>query len=477
MTRQPAARAADIREAAAGTCPTAPVSASSPRKAAPSGGATPVAADAMRRGHGQVAPRLVHPPPPDAAPNRSALPRPRPAVRSRTAADQLEPPGVEPRGLAATATVGRADERLDLHGVTPPTPPQQRDRGAREPLAAAQRGRGVDRTQAPVPISYQAVSPSGPNQSCRGEDAEPRTRVSVEGQDDVDGVLQGAGPGEIDLLGDVAREHHRAPRVLREADTGRRWRPEPGRPRPGRVRCQGRGSSVRSPPRAPRGGRPRRRPGRARARAPARTAPGRCRCPRRRARAATCPRDSSPEASSDATPAAESAPRSCRRRVDLPIPGSPASRTTEPGTKPPPRTRSRSASPVSIRRTPSSWGWERALVGAACAATPGPAARSRTDPQARTSRSGRPLRAGGAAAGALKDGPRGRHPVTVRGWTDTPREGPLTSKGSRVWLERVADRPGRVRPGRAGDGSLPRRTSRARSAGLARSATCRYQPV
>src|SRR5215510_15296514 len=41
----------------------------------------------------------------------------------------------------------------------------------------------------------------------------------------------------------------------------------------------------------------------------------------------------------------------CRSSVDLPMPGSPPSSTSEPGTTPPPRTRSNSSMPVD-RRTP-----------------------------------------------------------------------------------------------------------------------------
>lgn len=39
----------------------------------------------------------------------------------------------------------------------------------------------------------------------------------------------------------------------------------------------------------------------------------------------------------------------CRSSVDFPMPGSPPIRTAEPGTSPPPRARSNSASPVDLR--------------------------------------------------------------------------------------------------------------------------------
>src|SRR4051794_8401190 len=77
--------------------------------------------------------------------------------------------------------------------------------------------------------------------------------------------------------------------------------------------------------------------------------------PRRSARRRTCAADSSPVAyrirsgpTVAATPAA-----AWRSNVDLPIPGSPPTRTTEPGTSPPPSTRSSSAIPIGTR---SCWG-------------------------------------------------------------------------------------------------------------------------
>ena len=56
-------------------------------------------------------------------------------------------------------------------------------------------------------------------------------------------------------------------------------------------------------------------------------------------------RDSSPDTYSTCF-SAESRWHTCRRSVDFPIPGSPPTRTREPGTIPPPSTRSSSSSPV-----------------------------------------------------------------------------------------------------------------------------------
>src|SRR5919198_3878247 len=70
----------------------------------------------------------------------------------------------------------------------------------------------------------------------------------------------------------------------------------------------------------------------------------------RRARNATCWADSSPLTYSTLSPTACDKEASiCSSRVDLPIPGSPPSNTTEPATNPPPSTRSSSLRPVGVR--------------------------------------------------------------------------------------------------------------------------------
>ena len=71
--------------------------------------------------------------------------------------------------------------------------------------------------------------------------------------------------------------------------------------------------------------------------------------PRRAARSRTWAADSSPVAYSTSAP---SPAATWSRSVDLPIPGSPPSRTTEPATSPPPSTRSSSPMPTG-RRTAS----------------------------------------------------------------------------------------------------------------------------
>ena len=67
--------------------------------------------------------------------------------------------------------------------------------------------------------------------------------------------------------------------------------------------------------------------------------------PIRSARSRTWAADSSPVTYSTGPDCAANVPASSSR-VDLPTPGSPASRTTAPGTRPPPSTRSSSPSPV-----------------------------------------------------------------------------------------------------------------------------------
>src|SRR5271165_3526360 len=70
--------------------------------------------------------------------------------------------------------------------------------------------------------------------------------------------------------------------------------------------------------------------------------------PSRRPRSATCAKDSSPVAYSTGPPPLRAA-AACSIRVDFPMPGSPPIRVTEPGTRPPPSTRSSSVEPVESR--------------------------------------------------------------------------------------------------------------------------------
>ena len=111
-----------------------------------------------------------------------------------------------------------------------------------------------------------------------------------------------------------------------------------------------------------------------------------CSAPSRSARNRTCCGDSSPETYSTLRPAAATSAAAWSRIVDLPMPGSPPSRVTEPGTRPPPSTRSSSAMPVG--RGENSVG-STSLMGTGATAgariggaTGGPSASSTSVPQA-----------------------------------------------------------------------------------------------
>ena len=92
--------------------------------------------------------------------------------------------------------------------------------------------------------------------------------------------------------------------------------------------------------------------------------------PSRSARSFTCSGDSSPLTYSVAWPADSRRAATCSRMVDLPMPGSPPTSTMEPGTTPPPSTKSNSARPV--RRRWLSVPTTSRRRGVACTAPPWP---------------------------------------------------------------------------------------------------------
>ena len=103
--------------------------------------------------------------------------------------------------------------------------------------------------------------------------------------------------------------------------------------------------------------------------------------PSRSARSRTCATASSPEIYTARWPARASRLVACVSSVDLPMPGSPPTRSTEPRTKPPPVTRSSSAMPEDRR------GASLALAGQAFPArTAGPCALSGSRPASRSRR-------------------------------------------------------------------------------------------
>ena len=152
----------------------------------------------------------------------------------------------------------------------------------------------------------------------------------------------------------------------------RPWRAPSGaaRPRgPGR-RCRAARRARRTRPsgRSPRRAAPAGRRGRARRsgrrrsrrRRGSRSAAAPVVSPRRAARSRTCAPDSSPVAYRTPDPAATPA-ATWSRSVDLPMPGSPPTRTTDPATSPPPSTRSNSPIPTGRRTSASpSSAWDRA---------------------------------------------------------------------------------------------------------------------
>ena len=91
--------------------------------------------------------------------------------------------------------------------------------------------------------------------------------------------------------------------------------------------------------------------------------------PRRSARSFTCAADSSPVTRRTLC-SALSERSAMSKSVDLPIPGSPLTRTRLAGTRPPPRTRSSSATPVGIRSASPASTSTRRSSGRAAAAGP-----------------------------------------------------------------------------------------------------------
>ena len=62
--------------------------------------------------------------------------------------------------------------------------------------------------------------------------------------------------------------------------------------------------------------------------------------------------DSSAEASNTSAPVTATEASTWKSRVDFPTPGGPKTKVTEPGTKPPPSTRSTSTTPVGMACAP-----------------------------------------------------------------------------------------------------------------------------
>ncbi len=93
--------------------------------------------------------------------------------------------------------------------------------------------------------------------------------------------------------------------------------------------------------------------------------------PIRSARIFICFKDSSPDLYSTLYPLPASLWHTCKRSVDFPIPGSPPTRVSDPGTMPPPNTLSNSSMPVPILSSFSMDTWESLAGSAFSPAWPG----------------------------------------------------------------------------------------------------------
>ena len=248
----------------AGARRTWPVSAISPRRRPP------------RAAAGPWPPRRARPPPPGRSPGRRpGCPRRR-HRRARTCRaggrstlqdgrHLLEAPEVESGHLPPARTLVGPDQRLDLDRERPPARERQRDRGAGMAFPEHSRPDGSIGESPAGPISNHAVSPSAPNRFLPPEhDPEPGPGVALEGQDDIDRVLERAWARRGRRPWSRVRTRRPSRPRSWPARRGRRRSRAPARPRPAAWSRPGRGASGSSPPRARPGarhGRPRGRPG------------------------------------------------------------------------------------------------------------------------------------------------------------------------------------------------------------------------
>ena len=132
--------------------------------------------------------------------------------------------------MPAGRTIGGDGQRLDLHREGAP-PGEGERRGRAGGVAAGHEipgGLGLDQPTRPhlkpghLAFLAEAVLPAG-------QHTEPRTRISLERQHGVDGMLQGPGARDVAFLRDVARQEHRDPLGLGQADQGVRATPDLGR--------------------------------------------------------------------------------------------------------------------------------------------------------------------------------------------------------------------------------------------------------
>ena len=296
-----------------------------------------------------------------AAPTATSVRRPNTASSSATRAASM--PSV--RGRRPDRT--RAEQRLHLDQERPPALEHRDDDAARDAghaVAQEHRARVRHGPQAVVAHLEDPHLAGGAEAVLdRGQDAQGVVAVAVEGEDGVDQVLDGPGPGQVAVLGHVADQDDGHPGRLGQ----------PGQP----VHA---GSDLGQAPRRPRqlvvadglDGVDHARAGRWRSMAASMAATS---CPARARRCsgtgpirAGAPADlgqrllggRQQHLATGGGGAADA--NTWKRRVDLPTPGGPKTRVTEPETKPPASTRSTSAMPVGIGRAsrPSTWRRETA---------------------------------------------------------------------------------------------------------------------
>ena len=212
----------------------------------------------------------------------------------------------------------------------------------------------------------------------RGQDAQRVVAVPVEGEHGVDQVLDRPGPGQIAVLGHVADQEQRDAARLRHAgqalDAGAHLGQASGRlgqlgvgDRLQRVDDQQRRAVAldRRLDRLDVG--------------PSSASRWRGTRPMRDARPRTWVSDSSAEASMTSTSGAATDESTWKSSVDLPMPGGPNNKVTEPATTPPPRTRSSSLTPVGSGCAPAVEMSASATAEAPAATAPARAAPAGTD--------------------------------------------------------------------------------------------------
>ena len=270
-------------------------------------------------------------------------------ARSRTAAISCEPAEVEP---GRPAGVAAPPGRRPAPGPRPRGPAgparagggRARAPGPRDQQAAVRLGRappGPSRTRPSPPPTPNRFLPAG--QSRRPERGSP-SKLSTTST----ACSSVRGPARSPAFV-TWPQHHRDALLLGEPDEGVRAQADLGRPAGSAsvpalrmvwiesTASRTAGRSRRRPP-SPRRGRDR---------GGTRTSPSAT--PAAGPGPATWAATPRPRRSGRGTRQPTSAHTSWRRRVDLPMPGSPASSTTEPATSPPPSTRSRSGNPVRTR--------------------------------------------------------------------------------------------------------------------------------